>query len=125
VAGGGVASGQEDVEKHAARVHIRGGRNRLSCHLFRRRELRRQRARNIRGDGRTVHRCITATAVGAGVLAVVIQQLRDPEVQHLHTTVVRDEHVRRFEITMDDEARVRVRDGVEHLQEQAHAGLDR
>ena len=50
---------------------------------------------------------------------LLVQEFRDAEVEQLHAAVGRDEHIRRFEIAMDDQLGVGVSDGVQHTEEQA------
>src|SRR5262249_31476893 len=52
-----------------------------------------------------------------------VEQRGDAEVQQLHMPVTSDENVRWLEVAMNDEARMRVRHCVEHLQEESDTFL--
>ena len=84
--------GQQEVEERPERVHVRRGRDLLAEQLLRRREGRRQR----KDAGRPR---LVGLAVG--------EHLGDAEVEELHLAGVRDEHVRRLDVAVHDEAAVR------------------
>ncbi len=104
----GPPSGQQLVEHDAQRVHVRGRGQRLAGQLFRRGRLRRQRSSRPRRRVRVAREGI-------------VEETRDAEVEQSHLPVGRDEDVRRLEIAVDDEPRVRVPHGAQHLLEQGDA----
>ena len=105
-------SAEKHVEQHAERIDIGRGRHRCPEHLLRRGELRRQRATRFPGE--------LACLAGLGL---VLEQLGDAEVEQLHRTVIRDQHVRRLDIPMHDQVRMRMRDRGEHIEKQSQTPL--
>ena len=55
---------------------------------------------------------------------MVVQQLGDTEIEQLDRAIARDQNVRRFQVAMDDPLRMSVRDGREHVEEQAHSCMN-
>jgi hypothetical protein len=108
-----VAACEQLVEHQAERVDIGGGGDRRTLHLLGRGVLQRQRAAPFLGQ--------RAGRVGP---RVALEQLGDAEVEQLDAAVARDEHVARLDVAMHDEVAVRMRDGGQHLHEQADALLD-
>ena len=100
---------EEDVEKHAERIHIGRRRHFAARDLLRRRELRRQRR---------------AAFAGQHAPFVRLQKLGDTEVEQLDAAIGADEDVRRLEVTVDDEVGVRVRDGGENIEKEPDARFD-
>jgi hypothetical protein len=101
---------QQLVEHHAQRVHVAGRRERQSRKLLRARVARRQRAAGLARE----------LGLGDGV-ALGVEQLGDPEVQQPHLTLRRDQDVGRLQVAVDDEVRVCMLHGQQHLAEEPHA----
>ena len=99
-----MTAGEQHVQNHAERVDVGRRRDRIAAHLFRRGELRREGTRALDRDAR-----------------IVVEQLGDAEVEQLHVAVARDENVRRLEVAMDDEIRVRAGHRVEHAEKETDA----
>ena len=55
---------------------------------------------------------------------VGVNELGDAEIEQLDLTVGSHEHIGRLDVAMHDQVGVRVGDGLEHIEEQAHAGLE-
>ncbi len=55
---------------------------------------------------------------------LLFEQLRDPEVEQLHLPVRRNEHVRRLDVPVHDQIRVRVSHGSQDIQEETQPPLD-
>ena len=66
----------------------------------------------------------STVSVGSGAARVAFEQLGDAEIEQLHLSVRAHQHVRRLEIAVHDQVRVRVRHGGEHVEEQADARID-
>jgi len=105
-------AGEELVEHDAERVDVGRRADRRARDLLGRRVGGGQRAAR---DPREL---------GLARLAVR-DELRDAEVEQARLARVGDEDVRGFEVAVDDEVRVRVLHGAQHLQEQRDARLDR
>ena len=56
-------------------------------------------------------------------LAFALQEFGNPEVQQLDFTAGGDQHVRRFDVAMDNQIRMGVRHCGQHIQKQANARL--
>ncbi len=68
---------------------------------------------------------VSAVRVARRLVRLVgLDQLGDAEVEQLHLAVARDEHVRRLQVAVDDQVRVRVRDGREHVEQQPQPRVD-
>ena len=99
----------EQVEQHAEGIDVGGGSDRLALHLLRGGELRRERAASVQGER------------GALPRSLLVQQLRDAEVQQLHDAVAGDQDVGRLDVAVDDQIRVRVLDGAHDLKKERDA----
>jgi hypothetical protein len=103
--------GQQFVQHHAQGVDVGGDGHRAAVELLR---------RGVAGRGSA------AAELGrAGVAAAVVDQLRDAEIQQLHFAGRGHQHVRRFEIAMHDQPRVRGLHRRGDLAQQRHAVADR
>ena len=109
---GRMAPGQELVEQHAHGVDIRGRGDGPARHLLRSgvfgREGADALARHQRGRRRRIF---------------ILQELGNAEVQQLHAAVGGHQHVRGLDVAVDDQVGVRVREGVEHVEQQPQPGL--
>ena len=110
--GGRVLSAQQEVHQHAERVDVGGGGHVASLQLFGRGEFGRERVARAGGER------------GLRVAAGVVQQLGDAEVQQLHVAARGDEDVARFQVAVQDQPVVRLRDRAQHVQHQAQARID-
>jgi hypothetical protein len=112
---------QKHVQQNAERVDVGGGRDSPSGELFRSRVQRRQGPSAV--AGRRDRAPALAFRLGS-------HELRDPEVQQLHAVrrggsigiVGANQDVRRLDVAVDDEMRVRVRDGRQHAEKQTDPG---
>ena len=102
--------GQQLVEQHAEAIDIRGGSHRVAEHLFRAGVFRSHHPRFFASDGGLVDG---------------IHELGDTEIEELRRAVSRHQHVRGFDIAVDDELAVRVLHRVAKRQDQADAIIDR
>ena len=105
------AAGEQLVGEGAKRVDVGRGRDRLAAHLLGRRVLRRHRPAAEPRQRRVV----------LALVARIVQDLGDAEVEQLDRAVGGDERVRRLEIAMDDEVLVRVLDAVADRGEEREA----
>jgi hypothetical protein len=103
----GMPPHEQLIEEDAQRIHVGRRRHRAAGRLFGSGIFRGERS--AEREGRTGGR----SGVGQG---------RDAEVEQLHLPACVHEHVGGLEIAMHDEVRMRVRDGVGHLQEQIEPG---
>jgi hypothetical protein len=90
-------AGQQHVQQDAQRIHIGRRRDCTAGDLFGRGKLRRE---GDAGFARQL-RC-------RGDAPFVLQQFGDAEVQQLYLTANVDEHIRRFDIAMDDQVGMRI-----------------
>ena len=100
----GLAAGEQFVQHHAERIHVGHGRDWFAADLFRRGV--------VQGEG---------AQAGAGVVEHglgVVEQLGDAEVEQAHVVERGDQDVRRLQVAVHDQVRVRVADRVAGLQEQ-------
>ena len=107
----GLGVGEQFVEHDAERIHVGHRRHRFAAHLFGRGVVQRERAH-----------------AGAGLFRrgeVGVDEFRDAEVEQAHVAAGRDEDVRRLEVAVDDQVRVRVRDRVADLVEQVEPRFQR
>ena len=107
---GRMGPGQQPVEQHAQRVDVGGGGERLATDLFRRREFRGQRPGHRDASGRA--------------RAVAFEQLGDAEVEERDVSGRIHQDVRRLDVAVNHQVRVRVRHGVADLQDDCEPGLD-
>ena len=104
-----VLSGEQDVKQHAECIHVGRTRYFAALKLFGSRILWRESLpRHLREAG---YRCG----------GPVVEQLRDAEVDELHLALGCYEDVRRFQVPMQDQLGMRVRDRGEYVLEQSHA----
>ena len=104
---------QQHVEQHAQGINIGSSRDWLAGELL---------WRSVLGSkGRTGF----AREQGCGThLAFALQEFGNPEVQQLDFTAGGDQHVRRFDIAMDNQIRMGVRHCGQHIQKQANACIE-
>ena len=100
-----VHAGEQLVENDAEREDVGRHAEHAGVELLGRGVLRRQRRRAFLREP------------GAGIVA---DQARDAEVEQLHPARVVDQDVRRFQVAVDHQLRVRRGHCVEHLREQRH-----
>ena len=102
----GMPAGEQHVQQHAQRKDVGGGRDRLAGHLLGRRVGRRQRRGAVDRER------------GGRAAVVIFEQLGDAEIEQLDLALARDQHVRRLEVAVHDQRCVRVRHGIEHVEEE-------
>ena len=103
-------SGQEHIEYKSQSVDIGGGRHRLPEQLLRRCVLRCQRR------GARARQCARSR--------LIVEQLRDTEVEELDHTLARDKDVGGLDIPVHDQMTVRMSHRGQDIKEQADACLD-
>jgi len=86
---------QELVKQHTEAVNIRSSSDRTAVKLF--------GTRIIRGEGRQI---------GHGMAGIRVEQLCNAEIKQLWRTIGSDQYIRRFQVTVNDKAAMRVRDGI-------------
>ena len=101
-------SGEQLEEQEPQRMDVGGGRRRLSLDLFWCRIARRQQ----------VVDAARQTEV------VLLEELGDAEIEELHLAIAGDEDVRRLEVAVDHQARMRIGDRVAHLEEDRELGRE-
>src|SRR5512138_107657 len=106
-------AGEQQPQQQPERVAVARCRDLVSLELFGRCELRCERGADLTGQS-----CLLD-------LGLSVQQLCDAKVQQLHSPGGGDEHIRRLQITVDDQVRVRMCDSVQYMQEQANPLFDR
>ena len=103
---------QQGKKQYARRIDVGRGCHCAAGHLFGRGVTCGQGAPVIAGQkGRLT-----------GLLGV-FEQFSDAEVQQLHMSIRRHQYVRRFDVTMDDQIRMRMGDCAQHVEEQANTRL--
>ncbi len=109
----GMLAGQEDVEQHTQRINVGRRRHRIAEQLFRGGKFGRESTTGVAGQ--------LAHVAERGF---VLQQLRDAEIQQLNGAAVADQHIRRLDVSVDDEIGVSVGDGGQHVDEQTKTCSD-
>ena len=109
----GKAPGQHQIEQPSERVDVRRGRDEASGELLGRGEGGRERPAGVPGEGGRLPR-----------LPLALEELGDAEIEELRLAAARHEHVRRLQVPVHDQARVRVGHGVEHVEKEADARRD-
>jgi hypothetical protein len=104
-----MTAGEQYIEQHAKRIHVGGCGDRAAGDLFGGGELRRQ-ATGVAREKRRIAR------LGFG-----LEPLGNAEVEQLHLTGGRDQHIRRLEVAMHDEVGVRMSHGGEHIEKEAES----
>ena len=99
---------QQFEEQHAERIDVARGCDGAAEELF---------GAGVVGSHETGDGCVGGNRIG--------RQLRDAEVEQLRNAVVGDEHVRRFDVAMNDEIAMRVLHGVAELEEEAQSRVER
>ena len=112
-------AGEQHVQQHAERVDVGRRRDPSAGQLLGRRVLRRQRPAAFARQSARLRRYRRPGAARVG-----LEQLRDAEIEQLDVAVDADEHVGGLEIAVHDQVGMRVRDGREHFEKQAKAGVD-
>src|SRR5215469_10759068 len=108
---GWMLSSQKHIEEHAESVDIRCGGGRAACYLL--------------GCGIFGCECRSPFPREQGrrsFLSFTLQQLGNAKIQKLHMAVFVDQHIRRLDVAMHDEVRVRVRHRGQHIKEEMNPG---
>ena len=105
---------QQLVEHDAERIHVAGRAERLAEQLLGARVRDRQRPPGHAGQ----------LGLDQRVAALGFHQLRDAEIEQPHLALRGDEDVRRLQVAVDHEVRVRMLDREQHLSEQPDPRLD-
>src|SRR5215471_18340311 len=106
--------GQQYVKKHSKRVDIGSGRDRLALELLGCRKFGGHGANAVNREGRSLL-CRT----------LCFEQLGNAEVQKLYLAVMANQNVRRLQVPMHDQVRVRFRNCAQHIKKEPNTNRDR
>ena len=101
---------QQQVQQQAERIHVGGGGNGFTQELLGRRILRRE------SDGAGTRQLCR--------LRIVVNEFCDAKIQQLHRAVGLYEYIRRFDVAVNDQIAVGMRDGAQNVLEQAYSRPD-